>query len=192
MGQGQGELSHQLPSHTEQAHSGNLVQFIKSGWGQEKQNQIFPCFFPGLEKKGREVISSPPEAQGDGECGLCLVHHMPALPLLPPQRQDSSHASPAPAWGPSPGKQSLPSAPVGSFPGGAVTKAQNIKSEGTPKDHQIQMLSEWPLWGSVLQGKAAPAWVPHGITNPASKPPPAHAALPMGAQLQHPAASHTL
>ena len=34
------------------------------------------------------------------------VHHMLSLPLLPPQGQDSSHSSPAPAWGPPHGRQS--------------------------------------------------------------------------------------
>ncbi|KAK4814103.1 hypothetical protein QYF61_008198 [Mycteria americana] len=45
-------------------------------------------------------------AQGDGEWGLRSVHHTLSLPLLPPQEKDSSHSSPAPAWGPSHTRQS--------------------------------------------------------------------------------------
>jgi len=37
--------------------------------------------------------------------------------------------------------------------------------------------------GAVLQEQAAPAWVPHGVTSPASKPPPAWAPLSMGPQV---------
>ncbi|NXC66527.1 PLCZ1 phosphodiesterase, partial [Anhinga anhinga] len=44
-------------------------------------------------------------AQGDEEWGLWSVHHTLSL-LLPPQEEDSSHSSPAPAWGPSHRRQS--------------------------------------------------------------------------------------
>jgi len=50
--------------------------------------------------------SSPRAAQGDGEWGLRSVHHTLSLLLLPPQREDSSHSSAAPAWGPSDRRQS--------------------------------------------------------------------------------------
>ena len=38
--------------------------------------------------------------------GLQSVHHTLSLSLLPPQDEDFSHSSPAPAWGPSHGSQS--------------------------------------------------------------------------------------
>lgn len=77
----------------------------------------------------------------------------------------------------------------GFFPWGTGTEPQIIDLERTPKDHQVQVLTEWPLWEPVLQEEAAAARVPHGITNPASKPPPVHPALPMETKAQPPAAS---
>jgi len=38
-------------------------------------------------------------------------------------------------------------------------------------------------WGAVLQEQAAPAWVPHEVTSPASKPAPVWAPLSMGPQV---------
>jgi len=38
-------------------------------------------------------------------------------------------------------------------------------------------------WGAVLQEQTAPAWVPHGVASPASKPAPAWAHLPTGPQV---------
>ncbi|KAK4828543.1 hypothetical protein QYF61_027219 [Mycteria americana] len=53
-----------------------------------------------------EQCSTGRVAQGDGEWGLRSVHHTLSVPLLPPQGEDSSHSSPAPAWGPSHRRQS--------------------------------------------------------------------------------------
>ena len=61
-----------------------------------------PPFFPGSQY----LYLPPPTGMGDGEWGLQSVHHTLSLPLLPPQGKDSSHSSPAPAWGPSHGRQS--------------------------------------------------------------------------------------
>lgn len=164
------------------------------GLGETKPN-LPPPFIPGLEKKGREVLSSPPEAQGGGECGLQSVHHMLALPSsLTSSSSGAGLLTPFPCtvvgslpWETVP----LKVLQCGSFPRGAVRESQSTELEGTPKDCPVHILSEWPLWGSVLQEEAAPARVPHGITNPASKP-PVHTALPMGTQIQPPATSHTL
>jgi len=41
--------------------------------------------------------SFPQAAQGDGEWGLWSVHHTLSLPIIPPQGEDFSHSSPAPA-----------------------------------------------------------------------------------------------
>jgi len=38
-------------------------------------------------------------------------------------------------------------------------------------------------WGAVLQERAAPAWVPHRVSSPASKPAPAWVPLSMGLQV---------
>jgi len=57
----------------------------------------------------------------------------------------------------------------GSFPWAAVL-------------HKLTQRGSLP-WGAVLQEQAAPAWVPHGITSPDSKPAPAWAPLSMGPQV---------
>jgi len=67
----------------------------------------------------------------------------------------SSRSAPAPAWGPFHGRRLSTSCPsVGPLP-----------------------------WGAVPQEQAAPAWVPHGVTSPASKPAPAWAPLSTGPQV---------
>ncbi|KAK4824286.1 hypothetical protein QYF61_013031 [Mycteria americana] len=62
--------------------------------------------FARLNLTPKFSTSSPRAAQEDREWGLRSVHHTLSLPLLPPQGEDSSHSSPAPAWGPSHGRQS--------------------------------------------------------------------------------------
>jgi len=48
--------------------------------------------------------------------------------------------------------------------------------------HGLTQSGSFPR-GAVLQGQVAPAWVPHGLTSPTSKPPPAWAGLSMGPQV---------
>jgi len=48
--------------------------------------------------------------------------------------------------------------------------------------HELPRHGSFP-WSAVLQEQAAPAWVPHGITSPASKPALAWAPLSMGPQV---------
>jgi len=54
--------------------------------------------------------------------------------------------------------------------------------------HGLQLFTNCPSVGpfprgAVLQEQAAPAWVPHGVTSPASKPAPAWAPLSMSPQV---------
>jgi len=48
--------------------------------------------------------------------------------------------------------------------------------------HELPQCGSFP-WGAVLQEQAAPAWVPHRVTSPASKPAPTWAPLSMGPQV---------
>jgi len=67
---------------------------------------------------------------------------------FPPQGEDSSHSSPAPAWGPSHRRQ-------------FSTSCSNVSpSHGVPS-FRNRLLQRGSLpWGAVLQEQAAPAWVP--------------------------------
>jgi len=56
--------------------------------------------------------------------------------------------------------------------------------------HKLPQYGSLP-WGAVLQEQAAPAWVPHGVTSPASKPAPEWAPLSMGLQVLAGACSST-
>uniref|UniRef100_A0A8D0KWE9 Caspase activity and apoptosis inhibitor 1 n=1 Tax=Strix occidentalis caurina TaxID=311401 RepID=A0A8D0KWE9_STROC len=96
-------------------------------------------------------------------------HIVSAAPLPPPQGEDSSHSSPAPAWGPS----------------HRTVLHELLQCESFP---QAAVLHELPQCGSLPRGAApqeqtAPVWVPHGVTSPASKPAPAWAPLSMGPQV---------
>jgi len=128
--------------------------------------------------------SSPRAAQGDGEWGLQSVHHTLSLPLLPPQREDSSHSSPAPALGPTHGRQSSPNcSSMGPSHGlqfftnfssmGPFHRVQPFRnrllllgsptgSEALPENLlQHGLLSPW-----VHRSRQEPpsAWAPHGVT----------------------------
>jgi len=83
-------------------------------------------------------------AEGQGT-GVGSVHHTLSLPLLPPQGEDSSCSSPAPAWGSLPRETVL---------------------------YQLHQHGSLPR-GAGLQEQTAPAWIPCGITSPASRPAPA-------------------
>jgi len=48
--------------------------------------------------------------------------------------------------------------------------------------HELPQRGSLPR-GAVLQEQASPAWVPHGVRSPASKPAPAWAPLSMGLQV---------
>jgi len=48
--------------------------------------------------------------------------------------------------------------------------------------HELPQRGSFP-WAAVLQEQAAPVWVPHGVTSPASKPAPARAPLSTGPQV---------
>jgi len=73
-----------------------------------------------------------------------------SLPLLPPWGKDSSPSVPAPAWGPSHGRQS------------------SINCSSMGPSHGLQFFMNCPRWvpsmGCILQEQAAPAWVSHGVT----------------------------
>jgi len=56
--------------------------------------------------------------------------------------------------------------------------------------HKLPQRGSFPQ-GAVLQEQAAPTWVPHGVTRPASKPAPVWAALSMGPQVLAGACSST-
>jgi len=57
---------------------------------------LAPPFFPGLTSLLIFYLLLLSGAE-DGEWGLQSVHHTLSLPLIPPQGDDSSHASPTPA-----------------------------------------------------------------------------------------------
>jgi len=105
-------------------------------------------------------------AQGDREWGSWSVHHTLSLPLLPPQGEDSSHSSPAPTRGPSHGRQFLQRQ---SFPLASAL-------------YELPQCGSFPQ-GAVLQEQAAPVWVTHGVTSPASKPALAWAPLSTSPQV---------
>ncbi|KAM9590844.1 uncharacterized protein ACIBXB_005893 [Morphnus guianensis] len=73
-----------------------------------KSQNAFPPPLPSSRAQlhSRILYLPPPVAQGDrdGVYGQFITHYF--LPLHPPQGEDSSHSSPAPAWGPSHGRQS--------------------------------------------------------------------------------------
>ena len=73
-----------------------------------KSQNTFPPPLPSSRAQlhSRILYLVPAVVQGDGEWGLWSVHHTLLLPLHHPQGQDSSHSSPAPAWGPTHGRQS--------------------------------------------------------------------------------------
>ncbi|KAM9639019.1 uncharacterized protein ACIBXB_013710 [Morphnus guianensis] len=73
-----------------------------------KSQNTFPPPLPSSRAQLHSQILylTPPAAQGDREWGSQSVHHTLSLPLHPLQGQDSSHSSPAPAWGPSHSRQS--------------------------------------------------------------------------------------
>jgi len=48
--------------------------------------------------------------------------------------------------------------------------------------HELLQRGSLPQ-GAVLQEQAAPAWIPHGVTSPASKPAPVWASLSTGLQV---------
>jgi len=61
-------------------------------------------------------------------------------------------------------------------------------SPSVSPSHRLQLFTNCPSVdafprGAVLQEQAAPAWVPHGVTSPASKPAPAWAPLSTGPQV---------
>jgi len=82
--------------------------------------------------------------------------------LLPCQGENSSDSSPAPAWGPSHGRQSS-------------TNLSNKNFSHRLKFFTIYV-SVHPFytpspWGAIPPEQAAPAWVPHRVKSPASNPP---------------------
>jgi len=58
----------------------------------------------------------------------------------------------------------------------AEERKYNTRLVGRDEDREI-------LWGAVLQEQVAPAWVPHGVTSPASKPAAAWAPRSTGPQV---------
>jgi len=102
------EITQQLLSRAKQTQLGeiNLI-YCQSNQSRvmriiNKSENIFPypSLLPSLNFTpdfSSSSTSSPREARRDGEWGFWSVHHMLSLPLLPPQGEDSSHSSPAPA-----------------------------------------------------------------------------------------------
>jgi len=93
-----------------------------------------------------------------------------SLPLLPPQGEDSSHSSPAPA------SRFLSQETVLHK---LLQPESFLRSAGL---HKLPQCGSFPQ-GAVLQEQATPAWVPHGVTNPARKPAPVWAPLSTGPQV---------
>ena len=83
---------------------------------------------------------------------------------------DSSHSSPAPTWSSLQQETAL---------------HKLLQHELLPQAaalHELPQHGSFP-WGAVLQEQAAPAWVPHRVTSPASKPALAWAPLSMRPQV---------
>ena len=148
-------------------------------------------FFPGLTLLPIFSTSSPRVAQGDREWGLQSVHHTLSLPLLPPQGEDSSHSSPAPAWGPSHRDQPSmnfsnvsPSHRLQFFTNcssmGPIHGVQSFKNRllqrGSPAGSQVlpaNLLQRGLLSPQVHRScqEPAPAWASHGVTASFGHPP---------------------
>ena len=93
-----------------------------------------------------------------------------SLPLLIPQDEDSSHSSPAPVWRLFSRETVLHKLLQHEcFPWGAVL-------------HELSQCGSFPR-GAVLQEWAAPVWVSHGATSPASKSAPVWAPLSTSPQI---------
>ena len=78
----------------------------------------------------------------------------------------------------------FPCSSVGSLPGETVLH-KLLQRGSFPQAavlHELLQRGPFP-WGAVLQEQAAPAWVPRGVTSPASKPAPSWAPLSMGLQV---------
>ena len=78
----------------------------------------------------------------------------------------------------------FPCSSVGSLPQETVLH-ELLQRESFPWAtvlHELLQHGSFPR-GAVLQEQTAPAWVPHGVTSPASKPAPARAPLSMGPQV---------
>ena len=75
----------------------------------------------------------------------------------------------------------FPCSSVGSLPQETVLH-KLLQCESFPQAavlHELLQRGSLP-WGAVLQEQTAPAWVPRGVTSPASKPAPAWAPLSTG------------
>ena len=90
-----------------------------------------PSLLPGLSFAPDSSSSFPNSGAGGREWGLRSVHHTLFLPLLPPQGEDSSHSSPAPAWGPSHGGQPYRSL-SNTSPSPGLQSSTNCSSVGSP------------------------------------------------------------
>jgi len=69
--------------------------------------------------------------------------------------------------------------------GGLLTICPCSSMRSFPREtvlHKLLQNGSLP-WGAVLQEQAAPAWLPHGVTSPASKPALVWAPLSMGPQV---------
>jgi len=77
------------------------------------------------------------------------------------------------------------SAAPSSSGGGLLTLCPCSREGSFPPERALhELLRPVSLpWDAVLQEQAAPAWVPHGVTSPASKSAPAWASLSMGPQV---------
>jgi len=73
--------------------------------------------------------------------------------------EDSSHSSPVPVRGPSHGRQS------------------SLNFSNVSPSHRLQFFTNCSNTGPSYQKQAAPLWVCHGVTSPASKPAPAWTSL---------------
>jgi len=145
-----------------------------------RSSNTFPPPLPSSrdQLQSRFSPSSPQVAQGDGEWGLWSVHHTLSLPLLPPQREDSSTLCPCSSL------RSLSRETV---------LHKLLQRESFPQAaalHRLPQRGSFPQ-GAVPQEQAAPAWVPHRVKSPASKPAPAWAPLSVGPQVLAAACSST-
>jgi len=132
-----------------------MTNQIRAGQSEIKPNlKIFfphPSLFSGLNFTPVFSASSPEVAQWDGEWGLQSIHHLFSLLLLPPHTPPLLQCVAPPTT-----DLHHKLLQCESFPQAAVL-------------HELLQHGSLP-WRAVFQEQTAPAWVPHGITSPASKP----------------------
>jgi len=113
-GSRQGQEHHsELPSGAKKTQLGKINSiYCKSNQSRVMRNETkslntfpHPLLLPGLNFTSNFLHLLPPRGIVGWGMGLRSVHHTLSLLFLPPQEDDSSQSSPAPAWGPFHGRQ---------------------------------------------------------------------------------------